>query len=73
MHYGVLPHDEAERLHTIVTERKRTMRLGGGTISSPPPAAQKKKKKAKLLQDEANDDPDVVVSFRGDGIGEATL
>jgi hypothetical protein len=73
VHYGVLPHDEAERLHSIVTERKRAMRLGGGVISSPSPAAKKKKKKPKLLQDEAHDDPDVVVSFRGDGIGEAAL
>jgi len=72
VYYGVLPHEKAERLHAIVTERKRALRLGGGAIASPPPSAQKKKKK-KLLKEEALDDPDLVVSFRGDGIGETIL
>jgi hypothetical protein len=66
----VLPHDEAERLHAVVTERKRANRLG--TNGSAPPLL-KKKKKVKILKEESHNDPDVVVSFRGDGIGHATL
>jgi hypothetical protein len=68
VHYGVLPQDEAERLHEIVTERKRANRLG---ISSPPP--QKKQKKVKVLKEEGYDDPDVAVSFSGEGVGRVTL
>ena len=70
VHYGVLPQDEAARLFEIVTERKRTLRLG---ISSPSPPPKKKKKKVKILKDDEVDDPDVTVSFSGDGIGRATL
>lgn len=80
VYYGVLPHEEAERLHTIVTERKRAARLGPNATTSPspqrPPAKKKqkiKKKIARVLQDDVYDDPDMVISSGGDGIGVAAL
>jgi hypothetical protein len=69
VNYGVLPHSDAERLYKIVVERKRTARLG---INSPSPP-KKKKKKAKILKEESCDDPDVIVSRGGDGVGTTTL
>lgn len=76
IYYGVLPHDEAERLNQIVIERKRAARLG--TQSSPLPQhvtkKQKTKKKVvKVLKDDAYDDPDMIISSGGDGIGVATI
>lgn len=68
--YGVLPHDEAERLNKIVSERKKHKRLNGGT-ASPMKSPAKKKKKTKIVKDEAIN-PDMQVSG-GDGIGTAIL
>ena len=76
VYYGVLPHKEAEKLNTIVTERKRAARLG--TLSSPSPqhTAKKqktKKKVVKVLKDDSYEDPDMIISSGGDGIGVAAL
>lgn len=71
-----MPHNEAERLNKIVTERKRATRLGTQSSPSPQHAAKKqntKKKSVKVLKDDAYDDPDMIVSNSGDGIGVATL
>jgi hypothetical protein len=73
VNYGVLPHNEAEKLYKIVTERKRSARLGTTSSSPSPQKVMLKKKKVKILKEEAYDDPDVVVSKGGDGIGTATL
>jgi hypothetical protein len=69
VNYGVLPHDEAERLFEKVTKRKRKQRLGGGAASPSP--VKKKKKKAKVLKEEAVD-PEMQVSS-GEAIGRASL
>lgn len=76
VYYGVLPHNEADRLNKIVTERKRAARLG--TLGSPSPQHAtkkpiKKKKVAKVLKEDSYDDPDMIISSGGDGIGIATL
>jgi hypothetical protein len=70
--YGVLPHDEAEKLNKKVTEHKRKIRMAGGAVAAPPVAASKpKKKKARVMREEAID-PDLVASG-GDGVGRASL
>jgi hypothetical protein len=76
VYYGVLPHDEADRLNKIVTERKRAARLGTQGSPSPQHATKKpikKKKVVKVLKDDSYDDPDMIISSGGDGIGIATL
>ena len=78
VYYGVLPRKEAERLHTMVTERKRAARLGSNATSPSPQQPAKKKQKIKkkivrVLQDETYDDPDMIISSGGDGIGVAAL
>ena len=65
--YGVLPHDEAERLHKVVMKRKKQMR---GGVASPSPA-KKKKKKAKVIKEEA-DDMDMQVGG-AEQVGSAVL
>jgi hypothetical protein len=72
--YGVLPFDEAEKLNKRVTDRKRKIRLAGGTV---PPSAgssspQKPKKKKARVMKELAVDPDLAAS-NGDGIGRASL
>lgn len=68
--YGVLPHDEAERVYQLVLERKRK---GGSSIavSSSSTPKKKKKKKPTIVKDEGVD-PDMQVSG-GDAIGKAVL
>ena len=78
VYYEVLSLNEAERLHVIVTERKRATRLGSNTTSPSPQQKQrpvKKKKVVRVLKDDAYDDPDMIMSNGGgsDGIGVATL
>jgi hypothetical protein len=69
--YGVLPHDEAEKLNKRVTEHKRKVRMSGGAVAAPAAASKPKKKKARVIREEAVD-PDLVVSG-GDGVGRASL
>jgi hypothetical protein len=73
--YGVLPHDEAERLYDIVSERKRSNRMPGGAMQSPAKpskkAPTKKVKKARLSSEEGFD-PDMQVSS-GDAVGRGSL
>jgi hypothetical protein len=83
--FGVLHHDEAERLNKIVTNRKRKGGSGMGstpqkTASSSSSAAaasasagakKKKKKKAKILSEDGYD-PELQASG-GDAIGKSTL
>lgn len=83
--FGVLHHDEAERLNKIVTNRKRKGGGTGGTGSTPQKAAssstsaaaaaaaakKKKKKKAKILSEDGYD-PELQASG-GDAIGKSTL
>ncbi len=69
--YGVLPHDEAEKLNKKVTEHKRKIRMSGGAVAAPAAASKPKKKKARVMREEAVD-PDLVASG-SDGIGRASL
>jgi xanthine dehydrogenase molybdopterin-binding subunit B len=78
--FGVLHHDEAERLNKIVTNRKRKGGGSGGTpqkaassttSAATAAAANKKKKKAKILPDDGYD-PELQASG-GDAIGKSTL
>jgi hypothetical protein len=69
--YGVLPHDEAERLHKKVTDRKRQMRLGGGSAATSPARKTSVKAKKRVIKEERFE-PDLQVSG-GDGIGTAVL
>jgi hypothetical protein len=55
VHYGVLPHKEAEKINKIVMARKKGVRTGDSSPVPPP-----KKKKAKVASDMAN--PDMQVS-----------
>lgn len=74
MSYGVLPHDEAERLFDIVSERKKNIRINGGMsspVSSKKSSQMKKTKKARVMKDEGFD-PDMQISS-GDAIGRASL
>ena len=78
VYYRVLSHNEAERLHAIVTERKRATRFGSNTTSPSPQQKQRPVKKINVVQvfkDDAYDDPDMIMSSGGggDGIGVATL
>jgi hypothetical protein len=73
--YGILPADEAARLHDIVAERKRSGRVSGA-MSSPVKSSSKsnqtkKVKKAKIYDDDGFD-PDMQISS-GDGIGRTSL
>jgi hypothetical protein len=81
--FGVLQHDEAERLNKIVMNRKRKGGSSAGTpqkatssASAAAPAAadkmkKKKKKKAKILSEDGYD-PEMQASS-GDAIGRAAL
>jgi hypothetical protein len=72
--YGVLPLEEAERLHQIVVERKRQLRLGGGVAAAalPTSGSKPKKKKARVIKEEGFHDPDMAVSG-GEGIGRTVI
>ena len=69
MSYGVLPHDEAEKLYKKVLKRKK----GGGAVASTSsaPAPVKKKKKAKVIKEEGYD-PDMQ-SSGAEAVGSAVI
>ena len=76
--YGVLTHEEAERLYENMVDRKKSNRLSGGVPASPVKSSNSKKsskpnkvKKARILKEE-DFDPDMQVSS-GDGIGRTSL
>mmetsp|Transcript_20198 Transcript_20198/g.56293 ORF Transcript_20198/g.56293 Transcript_20198/m.56293 type:complete len:113 (-) Transcript_20198:1634-1972(-) len=69
INYGVLSHKKAEKLHKIVTTRKRQVRTGGGAaVVSPAP----KKKKSRLVKEEGID-PDMAGSGGYEGVGRRSL
>ena len=65
----MLSHEKAKKLFKIITERKRSIKAGGGAASPRP--VQKKQKRARIVKEEAVD-PDMQISS-GDGIGTASF
>jgi hypothetical protein len=74
--YGTLTYEEAERLHQLVCERKKRLRLGGASAPSPTKSSsvsQPKKKKTKVSVMKENEfDPELTISGE-DRIGLTTI